>query len=222
MLNRFLTTSIFLIAVLLPIFLGWGFDDWKGYFTSPARSALVDLAILGAVIAFILGIDLRPLRPGRLPTGSQSLELLVLTVASVGLVWFLPFADRRQIFSLGRSQLYRYAGLLLCGGGIVIRLAALAKIGKQFSAYVTLQQDHQLVTTGIYGVVRHPLYLSLLLAGPGFALVFASRIVWPVLGTAAAFIAIRIRQEERLLATEFGLSYDEYRGRTCTLLPPIL
>lgn len=223
MARKFLTTFLITLAPLVTVvavtLLGWGFDDWRGYLANPARSAVVGLAVLGVAAAFVLGVDLEPLRRGRLPIGRQSMELLALALASLGLIWFLPLADRRQIFALGHSQLYRYAGVLLCGAGILIRLAALGKIGKQFSAYVTLQEDHQLIQTGIYGCVRHPLYLSLLLAGPGFALVFASLLVWPILAVTVAFVAVRIRQEERLLRTEFGKSHDGYRSRTWALLP---
>ena len=217
-----MSVTIPLFATLLLILSGWGFNDWRGYFSHPARVALVAFAVAGAAMALVLGLDLEPLRRGRLPTGTQSLELLALTLSSIGLIWFLPFADRRHMFILGTSQVIRYGGLLIFGAGIVIRLAALASLGEQFSGYVTLQENHQLIESGIYSVVRHPLYLSLLLAGPGFALVFASRLVWPILAVTVTFIAVRIRQEERLLTTEFGRSYDEYRSRTWTLLPPIL
>jgi protein-S-isoprenylcysteine O-methyltransferase Ste14 len=103
--------------------------------------------------------------------------------------------------------------------GVAVRLLALQKLGKQFSAYVTLQEEHELVQSGIYGIVRHPLYLSLLLAGPGFALIFRSLLVWPILALTLAFITTRIRQEERLLAAEFGAAFYQYRNRTWTLLP---
>lgn len=222
MLRKFLSLMIPLSAVLLLLFWGWGFDDFRQYFSNPARAGLIYIAILSAGIALVFGLDLQPVRRGRMPVGHQSTSLFLLAIASLGIVWFLPFADHRRMLTLGASQAPRYAGLLLCTAGATVRLLALAKLGKQFSAYVTLQEAHQLVQSGIYKIIRHPLYLSLLLAAPGFALVFDSILVWPILAVTTAFVARRILQEDRLLKAEFGASFEEYRNRTSALLPLIL
>jgi protein-S-isoprenylcysteine O-methyltransferase Ste14 len=79
-----------------------------------------------------------------------------------------------------------------------------------------------LVRSGIYGVIRHPLYLSLLLAGPGFALVFKSLLALPITIAALVFVSVRIRQEENLLATEFGDDFRDYRNRSWALIPPVI
>jgi protein-S-isoprenylcysteine O-methyltransferase Ste14 len=140
---------------------------------------------------------------------------------SLFLIWFLAFADRRHFLTFTHKSWLRYVGLGLCGSGVVVRLLALMKLGRQFSAYVTLQVDHQLVQSGIYGRIRHPLYLSLLLAAPGFALVFASVLVWPILVVTLVFVIRRICQEERLLELRFGVEFLEYRKRVGALLPRI-
>ena len=105
--------------------------------------------------------------------------------------------------------------------GGAIRVLALRRLGEQFSAYVTLQPGHRLVEEGIYARIRHPLYLSLVLAGPGVALVFRSQLVWPILCVAVLFVAERIRREEALLASHFGASFSRYRARTWALLPHV-
>ena len=91
--------------------------------------------------------------------------------------------------------------------------------GKYFSAFVTLQPDHRLIRHGIYSSIRHPLYLSLLLAPTGFALVFASKLALPIVILAALFVLDRIRKEEDLLAAHFGMEFAAYRRRTCKLIP---
>lgn len=99
---------------------------------------------------------------------------------------------------------------------------ALEAVGEYFSAYVTLQPNHRLVQHCIYGSIRHPLYLSLLLAPTGVALVFASSLALPILVLGAMFVSDRIRKEERLLATHFGLEFENYRRRPWKLIPLVL
>lgn len=218
-LAKFGTSGALASAVVLLILLGWGPGDWRGYFANPARSGLIAVAIFGASIASILRLDLAPLRRGQSSIGNQSLVLLILALASLGLIWFLPFADQRSILVFRDNLFLRDAGLAICAAGVAIRLAALARLGKQFSAFVTLQESHELIQTGIYRVIRHPLYLSLLMAGPGFALVFRSQLVLPILAVALVFVASRIREEEKLLHSSFGRTFDEYKNRTWSLLP---
>ena len=109
----------------------------------------------------------------------------------------------------------------MCIAGGAIRILALRRLGQQFSAYVTLQPEHRLVEEGIYAWIRHPLYLSLLFAGPGVALLFRSELAWPILLVALLFVANRIRSEETLLASHFGVAFSRYRARTWALLPRI-
>jgi protein-S-isoprenylcysteine O-methyltransferase Ste14 len=222
MLRRFLTLSLHLVPILLLLWLGWGWSDWRGFLSNPGRGGLVLMAILGAGLAMLLGIDLHPLRRGLAPAGIQTLVLVLLAGASLFLIWFLAFADRRQILTFAHEPWLRYLGLGLCVSGMVVRLLALMKLGRQFSAYVTLQDEHELVQSGIYGTIRHPLYLSLLLAAPGFALVFASTLVWPILLVTVAFVGSRIWQEDRLLDSRFGAEFQGYRNRVAALLPGLL
>jgi protein-S-isoprenylcysteine O-methyltransferase Ste14 len=208
-------------AGLLLMFAGWDFRDLPGFFGSPARAGLVALVVLGAALAVALRIETQPLRKGLSPTGSQGLHLSILLGLSLFLLMFLPFADRHNLLTF-HSPSARYAGLALCGMGGFVRLFALRRLGPHFSAYVTLQPQHQLVQSGIYRTIRHPLYLSLLLAPAGMAMVFASWLALPILLLAVIFVADRIRKEEQLLAHGFGSEFLAYRRRTSMLIPYVL
>jgi protein-S-isoprenylcysteine O-methyltransferase Ste14 len=216
---RFLVLSLQVTPILLLPLAGWGWRDWRGFLSHPACTALLAVVVLAMAAVVFLRLDLQPLRKGNSPTGSQTVVLLTLAGASLFLIWFLPLADRRQILTFTRNRFWPDLGLGLCCSGIGVRLLALMKLGRQFSAYVTLQDEHQLVQSGIYRRIRHPLYLSLLLAAPGFALIFSSLLVWPILTVTAIFVAARIRQEDRLLASRFGIEFEKYRRRVGTLLP---
>ena len=92
-------------------------------------------------------------------------------------------------------------------------------LGRRFSGLVAIQPGHTLVTDGVYGVIRHPSYLGLLVNALGWALAFRSGV--GLLLTAAAIppLLARIRAEERLLRAHFGDEYDAYCSRTSRLLP---
>jgi protein-S-isoprenylcysteine O-methyltransferase Ste14 len=93
-------------------------------------------------------------------------------------------------------------------------------LGKQLRFDAGLSSDHQLVTSGPYSVVRHPIYTSMLclMVGTGVVvsppLLFALGLVFFVAGT-----EIRVRAEERLLASRFGDTFTEYRRRVPAYVP---
>jgi protein-S-isoprenylcysteine O-methyltransferase Ste14 len=213
----FLLLGQFLSCILL-MQLGWGFDDVSQFFSNPARVGLVAVALIGALASAVLGFELHPLRKGTSAIGKQFLEIGVLWLLSLFLLWFLPFADRRRLLTI-KDDYWRYVGLLLCCIAVGTRLLAMKALGGYFSAYVTLQSNHRLVQKGIYSHIRHPLYLSLLLAPAGIALVFSSILALPILLLASVFVFDRIRKEERLLAVYFGAEFDDYERRTWSLFP---
>ena len=198
---------------------GWGWEDWRGFFAHPARAALVGLTLLGVVPVLTGWVDVQIFRKGKRPVGRQRWLLAGVMVVMMGLVWFLPYGDRRGLLSFAGSEAMRYGGLALYTAGNALALVALRALGKQYSGYVTLQDDHQLVQTGIYAVIRHPIYLRALLMSLGLPLIFRSQLVFPFLVFIAVFVAVRIRQEEKLLAEQFGAEFEAYRRRTWRLLP---
>ena len=218
MLRSASTLAAQILPACLLIALGWGFHDLPHLFSDPARIGLAVTVVGGTIAAVLLQLDFNPLRKGAVPLAKQSFELTVLLLLSLVMLWFLPFADRRKILTL-RHEFWRYLGLLFCFAGIALRVAALHRLGPNFSAYVTLQPQHRLVKDGIYAVIRHPLYLSLLLAPAGIALVFASWLSLPIAALAGVFVLDRMRTEERLLATHFASEFEGYRRRTWQLLP---
>jgi protein-S-isoprenylcysteine O-methyltransferase Ste14 len=94
-------------------------------------------------------------------------------------------------------------------------------LGQRFSGLVAIQPGHTLVTTGLYGVVRHPSHLGLLVNSLGWALAFRSGV--GVLLTAFLIppLVARMRAEERLLRSHFGGEYEAYRSRTSRLVPGV-
>ncbi len=111
------------------------------------------------------------------------------------------------------------AGAGLAIAGLALTLWSRIALGRYWSGIVALKQDHKLVRSGPYAVVRHPLYSGLLLASFGTALAFG---LWrAVAGAALLWIAFlsRARREDALLAGQFGDEFNEFRAHTGRLLP---
>ena len=92
-------------------------------------------------------------------------------------------------------------------------------LGKQYSPEVTIQKDHELITSGPYRVVRHPRYLGVLLLALGAALVFRSWIGLLGYILLLGILLSRIRDEEALLRQEFGPAWEAYRSRSWRMIP---
>jgi protein-S-isoprenylcysteine O-methyltransferase Ste14 len=95
-----------------------------------------------------------------------------------------------------------------------------ADLGLNWSPSLEIRAHHELVTRGIYRHVRHPMYASLLLwalAQPLLLHNYIVGLVGPV--TFAAFYALRVGPEERMMLDTFGDRYREYMQRTGRVLP---
>jgi protein-S-isoprenylcysteine O-methyltransferase Ste14 len=113
-------------------------------------------------------------------------------------------------------------GTLLTAAGLLFASWARRHIGRNWSATVTLKADHELVTTGPYALVRHPIYTGLLLAFTGSAL---ARDRWS--GAMAIVIVLlslwrKLRLEERWMRERFGSKYETYARRVKALVPFVL
>jgi protein-S-isoprenylcysteine O-methyltransferase Ste14 len=113
----------------------------------------------------------------------------------------------------------QYAGIALTWIGIAFAIWARYCIGANWSGRVTLKVDHQLVQSGPYAFVRHPIYTGLLTANAGAALFIGE---WRCLAALVIFLVEMSRKalkEEKLMVSEFGERYGEYRRHTGFLVP---
>ena len=103
--------------------------------------------------------------------------------------------------------------------GGALRIWPVFVLGHRFSGLVAIQPGHRLVTTGIYGRIRHPSYQGLLVNALGWALAFRSGVGLLLTALLIPPLLARIRAEEALLHAQFGAEYDAYRSRTSRLIP---
>ena len=98
--------------------------------------------------------------------------------------------------------------------------SAVRHLGRQFRVNAGLYEDHELVRTGAYAIVRHPIYSSLL-AMLGSTIAMVTPWTWAIVAL-ALFIAgteIRVHAEDGLLASRFGPAFDAYKRKVAAYIP---
>jgi protein-S-isoprenylcysteine O-methyltransferase Ste14 len=112
-----------------------------------------------------------------------------------------------------------WLGFAISSLGIAVAIWARACLGKNWSARVTLKEGHELIRSGPYRFIRHPIYTGMLLGACGTAIEIGEwRGVLAVLLMTAAHSRKAMR-EENLLRQEFGEDYTAYRKSTGFLFP---
>lgn len=110
-------------------------------------------------------------------------------------------------------------GLALTAVGVGISIWARLSLGSNWSGMVTLKEDHQLVGTGLYRWIRHPIYTGILLAMVGTAMIAGNLRACLAVVLALATLYFKARREERFLREEFGTRFEEHSRRTGMFLP---
>lgn len=146
----------------------------------------------------------------------QRVILGVLELATLG-VWLL--VRGRWPLLPEHDAGVALAGAILALTGALFAAWAKARLGTLFSPQLGVQQDHQLVTTGPYAVVRHPMYLGLIDFIIGTAL-FINDLALLIAGMLfIVYFTAQLRVEERLFERHFGDAWHSYRQRTPALFP---
>jgi protein-S-isoprenylcysteine O-methyltransferase Ste14 len=113
-------------------------------------------------------------------------------------------------------------GVLIAAGGFAFTIWARRHLGANWSGRVTVKEGHELVRTGPYAVVRHPIYTGLTLAFLGTAVAVGEWRAVLALVIAVASFCYKLTIEERVMTETFGREYNEYRRRTKALIPFVI
>jgi len=115
-----------------------------------------------------------------------------------------------------------WSGAAITAVGLLFSVWARRHLGKNWSQSVTVKEGHELITSGPYAVVRHPIYAGLLLGFLGSAV---ARGEWcGILAVALVFAALwfKLRLEEEWMRAQFGGSYQAYSRKVAALVPYII
>jgi protein-S-isoprenylcysteine O-methyltransferase Ste14 len=136
--------------------------------------------------------------------------LLVLVAAagwSLGPDWFGPVRLAGVV-----------VGIALGASGIVLVVRGVADLGRAMTPLPRPREDAGLVETGVYSLVRHPIYGGLMLAAFGWAIVQASVVAVIIAAALAMFLGLKSTREERWLEMRYP-DYAAYRARTRRFIP---
>jgi protein-S-isoprenylcysteine O-methyltransferase Ste14 len=160
-------------------------------------------------------------KPSREAAGQEKSERAPSSRWGIGLIFVAYFFVWVYVRPVGYRQPAgeSIASMILGPASVVLAWAAAHRLGKQWRFEAALSPDHELIQSGVYRWLRHPIYASMLGMYLTTGLAFSW---WPktVIGL-VFFIAgteIRVAAEERLLATRFP-NYAEYRTRTKGYIP---
>ena len=149
----------------------------------------------------------------------------------VGVIVFILLALRLPVFRQALRNTLAYAasssafmgavGVMLCALGIGLAVWARAYLGRNWGMPMSRKENPELVTSGPYAYVRHPIYTGMLIAMLGSAI--GESPFWSLpLVLFGIYFVYSARREEKLMMEQFPEQYPEYMSRTKMLVPFIL
>jgi protein-S-isoprenylcysteine O-methyltransferase Ste14 len=162
--------------------------------------------------------NVKPTR--RCEPGLGRLIVMALTLLAAALLAFrshaTPWLNRRF---LPETPAAYWIGLLLLAAGLAFAVWARVHLGRNWSGSVTVKQSHELIRSGPYALVRHPIYTGLLTAILGTAIALGE---WRgLLAFAILTVAflLKIKREEHFMSEIFLNEYPRYRADVPALIP---
>lgn len=156
------------------------------------------------------------------PALSRVLRSLAFLIA-IGL-YFIPEGSVPWLFwrLLPNPLACFWIGAAILVAGLLFAVWARLTLGANWSRSVTIKQDHELITSGPYAFVRHPIYTGILTGFLGSSV--ATGQLRGLLSFVLVFLALwyKLRLEENWMRSQFGETYLNYCRHTTALVPFIL
>lgn len=182
-----------------------------------------------AVFGWLISIELRTSRTASRAAQPDSGDRVVDTstgkvfdiAAAVALAGGVTASARFPDATIRARRTSATAGLCVLAGSGVLSKVARFHLGRFHRDSLTVHADHELVDTGPYRRIRHPLYSATIGVFIGLGLVLGNWLSLVLAGFPTAALVLRIGVEEQMLAGHLGPTYDQYRTRTDRLVPGI-
>jgi protein-S-isoprenylcysteine O-methyltransferase Ste14 len=186
-----------------------------------AKAAFVGLVVGWYVIRFPYALRSRRTPVMRSARGPRETALLLASLTGIGILPLLYVAT-----GFPRCADYRFLPLQ-ASFGVLVALASLAMfrlthhaLGRNWSISLDVREQHTLVTEGVYGYVRHPMYTAFWLWAVAQALLLPNWVggFAGLVGFGILFFG-RVAREERMMLESFGDKYRAYMSRTYRIIP---
>src|SRR5215203_335307 len=192
-----------------------GRGGFTAFFSQPA---LTVVAVATVVMAAAVLATRGNLSPGEREDRSNRWVFVAFGLIGLLSSYVPAYTDRIGFWALDGGAV-RWLGVALFIVGGALRIGPVFVLGRRFSGLVAIQPGHTLVTDGLYGVIRHPSCLGLIVNALGWALAFRSGVGVLLTALIVPPLVARINAEERLLRIQFGQEYDAYCSHTARLIP---
>ena len=148
-----------------------------------------------------------------------ALATLAVSILLIYVLWIpLPLS-----ISPATANVLKACGLALFLGGLALTFWARQTLGAMWgistSRQVKLLPDHQLIQSGPYAWVRHPMYLGWWVSLTGLVMIYHTWILLVMLIMSLVIFYRRARLEEQVLAEKFGEEWEAYARRSKSLIP---
>jgi len=144
--------------------------------------------------------------------------VIVLVVLALHLPAFTHAVRSVRAHAVSTSMLMGLIGVMLCALGIALAIWARANLGRNWGMPMSRKEHPELVTSGPYAYVRHPIYTGMLIAMLGSAI--GESPFWSIpLVVFGVYFVYSARHEETLMIEQFPEQYPAYRKRTKMLVP---
>jgi len=115
----------------------------------------------------------------------------------------------------------RIAGIIILLGALIFRIYAVITLNKSYSYTLEIREGHQLVISGLYKYIRHPIYTGVILGIFSIPIYSSSLNGFLVTILVIPLFMYRIGNEEKMLIEEYSEEYEEYQKQTWKLFPYI-
>jgi protein-S-isoprenylcysteine O-methyltransferase Ste14 len=156
------------------------------------------------------------------PAASRILRVLIfliaialLSIPRIPLPWLYI-----QLWPPGYGPFWLGAAITVAG--LLFAVWARVHLGRNWSRSVTIKEGHELITTGPYAVVRHPIYTGILAGFLGMAIAISQVRGFIVVVLIFFVFWLKLRMEEEFMRSQFGETYATYARKTAALVPYLL
>jgi protein-S-isoprenylcysteine O-methyltransferase Ste14 len=111
---------------------------------------------------------------------------------------------------------------LLALAGLFVALWGRITLGQNWNLYPSFQENHELIESGPYAYVRHPMYSGLILMSLGTVIWYGARLGFIWFAACLLGTWFKLAQEEKILTAHFGAAYSNYKRRVKALIPFLL
>ncbi len=153
------------------------------------------------------------------PFSSRFVNIILYGITAVLLLYDWRIAAALSVRFIPDHLLVSCTGFTLQAAGLGFALWAQMHLGRNWSAQVTLAEDHRLIRSGPYRIVRNPMYLGILAGMFGTAVVIGEPRAFLAAAAVLAALLWKIRAEEEMLSHHFGEHYQAYKQGVKSIIP---